>query len=135
MNLIQAQQICNLLNKNNGLSEPLSVSQILNTKRKYLTRSMGDVVACAAYRKRSWYQYEVLHVSVNENLRGWKFGQDLLSEIEVIARKDGIALLQATCKEKNQASLSLFRKQGYSVVNTFKSKYSGDRLCLLQKIL
>lgn len=135
MNRTHAQQIADLLNSYNELSSEYDYRGVLNQRCTYITYLSKDtIVGCVAFKNKSWYQCEAIHLSVDEHYRGKGIATRLLNKLETFARKREKKVIQSTVRCENEAMVKLNEKLGYKIVNQF-SGGSGRSLYIFQKVL
>ena len=131
-----AEQIANLINSRNELTKKYSKESILASKENYVFIKEADkIIACAESKKVQWYQYEISHVSIDENYESKGFGSKILKLSENKAIENKARLLQCTIRTNNINSIRLFSTKGYKQVNMFDNLKSGNWVFIYQKII
>jgi ribosomal protein S18 acetylase RimI-like enzyme len=95
----------------------------------------GRVVACVERRKVQWYQWEVLHLSVDETVEKKGLAFLVYERVESAARRAGVRVLQCTIREGNKESAGFFDRQGFSKVSRFVNRETGNTVGVWQKVL
>jgi N-acetylglutamate synthase-like GNAT family acetyltransferase len=132
----EAKQIADLINKRNELTKKYSLESILALKENYVFIKQADkIIACAESKKVQWYQYEISHVSIDENYESKGFGSKILKLSENKAIENNARLLQCTIRTNNINSIRLFSTKGYKQVNMFHNLKSGNWVFIYQKII
>jgi len=132
----EAEQIAMLINRRNRLPKNIESSDILREAHQYEYESRdGKVVACVERRKVQWYQWEVLHLSVDETWERRGFASLVYQRLEKAARSAGVRLLQCTIREGNKDSIGFFDKRGFSKVARFLNRQTGNAVGVWQKVL
>ena len=133
----QAEQIAKLLNERNELVVAYNRDKVLKASESYRIRlsPTGTVAACVQIKELQWYQFEILHLTVDEAYEGQGFGKDLLCEAERVARAKRARILQCTVREDNDRSRGLFEKSGFRRVSVFFNERSGKNIGVFQKVL
>ena len=132
----EAEQIANLINTRNELTKKYSSEIILTAKENYVFIKEEDkIIACAESKKVQWYQYEISHVSIDENYESKGFGSKILKLSENKAIENNARLLQCTIRTNNVNSIRLFSTKGYKQVNMFHNLKSGNWVFIYQKII
>lgn len=130
----QAEQIAILLNLRNQLIKPYESKDILLESTNYVFIEEGSkVVACAVLKKVQWYQWEICHVSVDENHAGKGLGKLILKKAEKKALDGGAKILQCTVRSNNARSRGLFSSNGYLKTVSFFYSNSGNWVDVFQK--
>jgi ribosomal protein S18 acetylase RimI-like enzyme len=134
---IQADQIATLLNERNQLTIEYDRIRVLGRAESYLCRfsESKDVIACVELKIVQWYQAEVLHLTVAADYERQGHAKALLCEVEQVARKKGVRLLQCTIRTDNDASRKLFEGFGFLQAATFHNDTSGNNIAVFQKTL
>jgi ribosomal protein S18 acetylase RimI-like enzyme len=132
-----AEQIANLLNKENQLVVRYTGEDILASSDRYLfkTNEKGAVTTCIECKKVQWYQFELCHLTVGPKYRKKGLGQVMLKEAESHVLRNEGRLIQCTIRENNQASINLFTKNGFKHVSTFYYPVSGNNVMVFQKVI
>lgn len=132
----EAEQIASLINRRNRLAKNYEPADILREAHNYeFEPRYGKVVACVERREVQWYQWEVLHLSVDEALEGQGLASLVYERLEKAARSAGVRLLQCTIREGNKDSVSFFDKRGFSKVARFLNRQTGNAVGVWQKVL
>ena len=136
MNEKMAKQIAELLNRRNQLSSRYTVKKILSDAENYIYEYTDDVlIACVEVKKVQWYQWEILHLSVNKNYEGRQYGRRLVAKAEEKAIRDGAKVLQCTIKTDNKGSERVFSVCGYKQVALFYNSDTGNNVGVWQKVV
>ena len=132
-----ADQIAKLLNGRNQLTQKCTRKSVLDHADNYLCRfsEANEVVACVEVKNIQWYQTEILHLTVAASQTRKGHAKALLCEAERVARAKGARLLQCTIREDNTDSCKLFEGFGFSHINSFHNKRSGNNVAVFQKVL
>ena len=134
MNDLHASQIADLLNARNQLVGNHSAQMIMEKRDSYVYLLEGDIViACVEVKKVQWYQYEILHVSVNELFEGKGLGSEVYQLAELKAIKAGAKILQCTIRSNNERSIRLFESKGYKHTSTFYNADTNNVVNVYQK--
>ena len=134
--MILSQQIAELLNERNQLESKYTAERIFHELNSYVTLVINDkLVACAETKKVQWYQWEILHVSVEANEEGKGYASKILRQVEELGFKQGAQVLQCTIRANNENSLKLFEAKGYKRVNCFFNIHSKRWLFIYQKVI
>ncbi|OPY62668.1 MAG: putative acetyltransferase [Syntrophorhabdus sp. PtaU1.Bin002] len=133
----QAEQIAELLNKQNQLTRKYDRNDILQRRDCFVTEVdvSGDVLGAVEVEKIQWYQAEIKHLSVAENQQGRGLGRDLLSRAERKAIDAGARIAQCTIRDNNTASIKLFLSSGYKHTLTFVNQDTRNRVMIMQKLI
>ena len=130
----EAKQIADLLNKRNKLVRGYDCEKIMKEEDNYVYLMEGtDLIACAESKQVQWYQWEVSHVSVNEQFESKGFGSKILLMEEEKAIKSGAKILQCTIRSNNEKSQKLFLSKGYAKTGSFFYSKSGNWVHVYQK--
>lgn len=132
-----AEQIANLLNDRNELTQEYTATRVLQLENRFLYRldDMGNVMACVEVKKVQWYQFEILHLSVTEAVARTGKAAALLADAERSAEDAGGRILQCTIREGNNSSESFFAKHNYTKTISFLNRASGNRVGVWQKVV
>jgi L-amino acid N-acyltransferase YncA len=132
----EAQQIAALINRRNKLEKCYEPADILREAHNYEYESRdGKVVACVEHRKVQWYQWEVLHLSVDQTIEGKGLAYLIYERLERAACLAGVRLLQGTIREGNKDSAGFFDRQGFSKVARFFNRRTRNTVGVWQKVL
>ena len=132
----EASQIATLINERNRLARHYEPADILREAVNYEYESRdGKVVACVERREVQWYQWEVLHLSVDQAWEGQGLGSLVYERLEKAARSAGVRLLQCTIREGNKDSVAFFDKRGFSKIARFLNQQTGNAVGVWQKVL
>jgi ribosomal protein S18 acetylase RimI-like enzyme len=137
MNNSQAEQIADLLNRQNQLTKRQTGADILERSDQFLVEldDSGRVIAVVEVERVQWYQAEIRHLSVEAGLQGRGYGRRMLLAAERRAIELGVRIAQCTIRDDNTASIKLFLTSGYVHNVTFVNAQSGNRVMVLQKVL
>lgn len=131
-----AEQIAQLINKNNKLVNEYSAIDILNKKKNYIYELLdGKVIGTIRIKKIQWYQAELLHLSVKEEHRGKGLAYRLIQQGEKLAKEKGAKIIQCTIREENIGSIKLFQKLNYIDALTFFYDLTKNKVHIFQKTL
>jgi ribosomal protein S18 acetylase RimI-like enzyme len=134
MDMLQAEQITDLLNMQNGL--PALVPTDVYAKRNHLLfHSDGQVTCSICVERVSWYQMEIKWLTVRPDCKRKGWGRSMLMAAEARAKKRGASVIQCTVRADNLPSNCLFLALGYFPAATFKNPESGNTLHIYQKVL
>jgi L-amino acid N-acyltransferase YncA len=132
----EAQQIATLINRRNRLARRYEPADILRQAQHYEYESRdGKVVACVEWKEVQWYQWEVLHLSVDETIERKGLAYLVYERLENAARSAGVRLLQCTIREGNKDSVGFFDRQGFSKVSRFFNRQTGNTVGVWQKVV
>ena len=137
MNAELAQQMAELINARNKLTQHYTADRVLESKANYLCRLGTDsrLVGVVEVKRVQWYQCEIDHLSVRADCGGRGIGSSLVAEAEARAIQLGARIAQCTIRVGNDASERLFRKSGYVPGVTFFNATSGNHVTAYQKAL
>jgi ribosomal protein S18 acetylase RimI-like enzyme len=137
MNKSQAEEIADLLNRQNQLTTRQTGAGILERSGQFLVEldNSGRVIAVVEVEAVQWYQAEIKHLSVEAGLQGRGHGRRMLLAAERRATESGARIAQCTIRDDNRASIELFLTSGYLHNVTFVNAQSGNRVMVLQKVL
>lgn len=135
MNENHAAQIASLLNARNQLARKYTADDVMKTAANYLydLSDQGVVVACVELKKVQWYQFEISHLSVIEDKKG--YGRTLYKRAEALAKALGCLVLQCTIRENNERSRSLFEKNDFKRGAEFYYPATGNNVGVWYKVL
>jgi len=113
------------------------VEKVLAAADNYVVKLGPDskLLGVVEVRAVQWYQCEIDHLSVQENVGRKGIGSSLLKEAEARVVELGRRIAQCTIRIGNEASEGLFKKFGYAPTVTFFNKYSGNNVTVYQKAL
>jgi len=136
MSEVEAEQIALLINQRNKLARNYEAVDILNEADNYEYESRnGKVVACVERRRVQWYQWEVLHLSVDEKWEGRGLASLVYERLEQAAGSAGVRLLQCTIREGNKGSVGFFDRRGFSKIARFFNRQTENTVGVWQKVL
>jgi RimJ/RimL family protein N-acetyltransferase len=131
-----ASQIAHLLNTRNQLVRQYTANMILDRAGDFLYELKDDsVIACVEARKVQWYQWEVCHLTVDQDHECQGYGGLMIHRAEDEAKKNGAKIIQCTIRRGNIASERAFEKNGYGKVSCFHYDRSGNDVGVWQKVL
>jgi N-acetylglutamate synthase-like GNAT family acetyltransferase len=132
-----AKQIADLLNRRNQLVIEYKASQVLDAEDdyEYLLDNDDNVVAAVKIKKMQWYQWELCHLTVNEEHEGKGYGPKLIKRAEQNTKKGGALIIQCTIREDNIRSKCLFLKEGFKYCSTFFYPISKNNVGIWQKVI
>ena len=134
MTRLHADQIAYLLNLRNQLLTKYSGKKILECQKNYVYMQESDIViACAEIKKVQWYQWEILHLSVQESFEGKGYGSKILKIAEDKILKGGAKILQCIIRNGNSNSERLFLRNGYVKSISFFNNNNGNTVSVYQK--
>ncbi len=129
-----AQQIADLINRQNQLAVEYTAARVLRDEERYIVRLQNEIVVGAAEVKLvQWYQCEIDHVSVGPKRQG--HGVWLVEQAEVRGRTLGARVAQCTIRVGNTESEGLFRKMRYLPTVTFLNQDTGNAVTVYQRVL
>lgn len=136
MTKYEAQEIVDLINSRNQLSKNYSSEDILSHKENYVfIKENNKVITCAQTKKVQWYQTEISHVSIAENIEGKGYGSKILQLAEKMTLENSSKILQCTIRTNNTNSIRLFSNKGYKQINTFYYPKTGNWVYIFQKVM
>jgi len=97
--------------------------------------SLVTVKSSRAWNAGKWYQWEVLHLSVDEAWEGKGLASLVYERLEKAARSAGVRLLQCTIREGNKDSVAFFDRRGFSKIARFLNRQTGNAVGVWQKVL
>jgi GNAT superfamily N-acetyltransferase len=132
-----AEAIADLINARNQLTVRYSAKKVLGAAERYICRfdRASALSGVVEVKQVQWYQCEIDHLSVREDLEGHGIASALVAEAEARARQLGARIAQCTIRVGNKDSERLFRKKGYMPTVTFSNVDSGNRATVYQKTL
>ena len=131
-----ATQIAELLNHRNQLVHEYTAEKILQDAENYVCEyEDAKVVACIEVKKIQWYQWEICHLSVDDNYEGRQYGRQLIAKAEEKAVKGGARVLQCTIRTDNKRSEYVFNVCGYKQVGFFYYPDTGNDVGVWQKVV
>ena len=134
MNTLQANQIADLINRQNKLLIKFNLWDIHSRRESIIfSEQNGMVVGTVQVNSINWYMAEIEHLSVAQGYKRQGIGRKMLAEAEIKA--GGALLLQAVIRSDNRASIRLFESVGYHRVAVFKNPESGNLLEVYQKVI
>jgi L-amino acid N-acyltransferase YncA len=133
----QAEQISVLLNTQNQLTRRYSPADVIRDQERYIVilSEENEVAACAELKPVQWYQFELLHLTVNPSFRRRGYAKTLIQEAITKSTSDGARILQSTIRVGNVASEMLFDASGFRQVSLFFNSSSGNVIGVWQKVL
>jgi N-acetylglutamate synthase-like GNAT family acetyltransferase len=136
MTLEQAAQIAELLNTRNQLQNEYDAETVLERSNNFLVELQdGAVAACVEIKKVQWYQWELCHLSVTEELERRGLGKRLIRRAEEKAKQGGARIIQCTIRVGNEASEQAFRRSGYREACCFYNAATDRYVAVWQKVL
>jgi GNAT superfamily N-acetyltransferase len=132
----EAEQVAALLNRRNELSENYTAEAVLRHSGLYEYEVIdGRIAACVERKKVQWYQWEIRHLSVTEDLERKGVAYAVYSRAESAARAGGACILQCTIRHGNGESERFFRRQGFERTRDFRNQRTGNNVGVWQKVL
>lgn len=136
MTIETARSIAELLNERNNLMTVYNYDLILQNANNYRYILLeNELVAVAEIKKVQWYQFEIKHVSVKKEFEGKGFGSKIIKVAEEEAINKNGKIIQCTIRVDNTASINLFERNGYLLVNKFYNNESKNQVNIYQKII
>lgn len=135
MNRIEAEQIADLLNTQNQLTENYTAEKVIEHQNDiiYHIGDDGKVICAVEVSRVQWYQAEIKHLTVDPDVKRNGLGRKLLVEAEEKVLELGALVVQCTVRDNNTGSIKLFLSSGYHHCLTVKNPKSGNRVMILQK--
>lgn len=132
-----ARQIADLLNEQNQLVVHYTADRVLQHEDNYLVRldQNGQVIACAELKRVQWYQFELLHVTVAQQVQRQGHARSLMAEAATKAAALDARILQSTIRSGNTASEKLFESSGFQLVSRFYNARSEHLIGVWQRVL
>jgi GNAT superfamily N-acetyltransferase len=137
MNHAIAEQIAQLLNEQNQLTEPYDAERVLEEAAGavYIWRldGAGKLLGVVCVKRVQWYQCEIKHLSVRVKRQGT--GRWLLERALAEAEARGAALVQCTIRVGNSDSEAFFTANGFKATTSFQNPESGNRVTVFQRLV
>ena len=87
---------------------------ILDRAAHFLYELMdNNVIACVELRRVQWYQWEISHLTVDQDHECQGYGSLMIRRAEDEAKKNGAKIIQCTIRIGNIASERAFETNGY----------------------
>lgn len=80
----------------------------------FIARDGGLAVACGALKRHAGGVGEVKRMFTRPSHRGKKIGADIVSQIEALARKEGLKRLVLETGDSHQAAWTVYERAGFS---------------------
>jgi ribosomal protein S18 acetylase RimI-like enzyme len=137
MNHKQAAQIADLINARNELARRYAAKDIQLVRENYLFElsKAGNVIGCVEVKRVQWYQFEIDHLSIAEDVEGNGVAWALFKRVEQYAVQSRGRLIQCTIREGNEKSQRLFKRNGFSQVSVFHYPDTGNNVGVWQKVI
>jgi len=131
-----ALQISDLINRRNELVIAYDAKMILDSGENYLYEIKGEkLIAYVEVKKVQWYQWEISHLSVDENFERQGFGRQLVARAEEKAKNGGAKILQCTIRVDNEGSKHVFSICDFVQVGRFYNSNTGNDVEVWQKVI
>lgn len=137
MNVDTANEIAELINDRNKLTQRYTPEKVLEAAGNYICRLSSDsrLIGVVEVKRVQWYQCEIDHLSVRADAEGQGVGSWLLKSGEDRALELRTRVAQCTIRVGNERSEGLFRKFGYVQTVSFFNVLSGNDVRVYQKAL
>ncbi|WEZ86298.1 GNAT family N-acetyltransferase (plasmid) [Rhizobium sp. 32-5/1] len=129
-----AKQIAELINARNALTKLYTADGVLKNAANFIFRLKKDaVVACIEVKHVQWYQAEILHLSVSEDLpQRQGYGRGLVKDALTKAKEMNCRIAQCSIRVGNEPSEGLFLSEGFMRTVSFRNARSGNDVTVYQ---
>jgi len=134
MDKLIAQQIVNLVNKQNRLHKKLTAESVLEHADQYYYITIGNkLIGCVKVVDVTWYLCELRHLSVIPEYQHRRIGKHLVTKAIETGKKHYKYVIQLTVREDNLSAISLFKKTGFKQTVNFVNR-NNHKLMVMERL-
>lgn len=112
-----------------------SLHRFILTKKMFVYGTPA-LAYCIVLNKSNSTKVRLYSIAVSESHRGMGVGSRMLTELERLARDQGMTHVRLEVSEENIAAIGLYRSRGYKVIGRILSYYeSGQAAIKMEKSL